>query len=445
MKLLRYVLSVVGLLSGVVSRAWGSLLVFASMWLIVHSSVHAAEQIGEWPEWRGSNRDNISKETGWLTKWPEGGPKVLWQAEVGVGYSNVAIAAGRLYTMGNSEQDGADGNETAIDTVWCLDAKTGSVIWKHSYPCLTGGTKGPYSTPTVDGKLVYTLSKEGHLFCLDAASGKVVWAKHLVEDFGGKKGGWHAGWAGFVCAPLVVGNVVIVEAGAPEAAIIGLDKSTGAVAWKFGETRGDAGQASPMPYEADGRTCVAVRTVHWIAGLDPTTGEELWRYNFRGSIVPVSPVVFGDRVFNSTFYGGTFSFVIRIGSGEPELVWKNKNLLNYYSTSVLWDGYLYGMHAHKRGLSTFRLRCVDFDTGEVKWECEERFGGGSAMVADGKLLILGERGDLVVAEASPRGYKELARAVVLEPRCWNYPVLASGRIYARNHKGNLVCLDVSGK
>ena len=156
----------------------------------------------DWPQWRGPNRDGISKESGWLANWPAEGPKKLWEASVGVGYSSFSVSKGKLYTMGNVAEN---------DIVSCFDAGTGKLEWKHEYPCLSkdpNGYHGTRCTPTVDGGLVYTLSRQGNFFCLDAATGKVKWSKDFRKDFGSESPRW-----GFAGSPLIEKDWVLAEVG----------------------------------------------------------------------------------------------------------------------------------------------------------------------------------------------------------------------------------------
>src|SRR5581483_9513255 len=177
-----------------------------------------AARAADWFRWRGPDLNGISKETGWLAKWPDEGPKQLWKASVGTGFSSMSVSHGHLYTMGN------DGKDT--DTVFCFDAVTGADVWKYSYPCALdpkfyeGGTS---STPIVDGDRVYTLSRKGDLFCLNAANGHVVWSKNVHSDFGNEIPTW-----GFAGSPLVEGDLLILNVGTAGTA---LDKKTGKVIW----------------------------------------------------------------------------------------------------------------------------------------------------------------------------------------------------------------------
>ncbi|MDQ3813610.1 MAG: PQQ-like beta-propeller repeat protein, partial [Armatimonadota bacterium] len=198
----------------------------------------------DWPQYRGPNRDGISPEKGSVGDWPDDGPRVLWKTSIGTGFSSIAVSNGRAYTMGNSDDQ---------DTVYCLDAETGRVLWKHTYPSALAPQSyegGPNATPTVDGNAVYTFSKHGQLFCLDANSGKVLWSKNAQQDFGASPPGW-----GYSCSPLVLGKLVIVEFGARGAALVAFNKANGQVAWKSGND--GVGYSSPVAFTWNDLTCIA--------------------------------------------------------------------------------------------------------------------------------------------------------------------------------------------
>lgn len=374
----------------------------------------------DWYRWRGPDLDGISKETGWQTKWPAEGPKTLWKAAVGIGFSSFSVAHGRVYTMGNAD---------STDTVFCFDAATGQQIWKHAYPCpldakyYEGGTHG---TPTVDGDRVFTLSKRGQLFCLDAAKGAVVWSKNLTEELGVKIPTW-----GFASSALVAGDLLLVDVGSAGTA---LDKRTGQVVWTNGKDV--AGYSTPQPFGA-GDT-VAIFAARDLIAVQVKDGRELWRYPWKTDydINPAQPVFDGDRVFISSGYNHGCALV-KLAAGKPSLVWENKNMRNHFNSCILWKGFLYGFDEGQ-------LRCLAFDTGEVKWS-EQSVGKGALALADGRLIVMSEKGELLVADAMPDGFKPISRAQVLSGKCWTTPVLSNGRIYCRNASGNVVCVDVSGK
>jgi outer membrane protein assembly factor BamB len=376
----------------------------------------------DWPRWRGPDANGISKETGWSTSWPAEGPKQLWKANVGTGFSSMSVSGGRVYTTGNRDNR---------DTVYCFSADTGELIWKHTYaeeldPHYYEG--GSSSTPTVDGDAVYTFSRKGELFRFDAATGKVVWIKNLAKEFGLKIPEW-----GFASSPLVEGNLLIVNAGSAGTA---LDKATGNAVWTSGKS--SAGYSSPVPFKVGQERFVALFLADSVAAFKITDGKELWRHKWKTSydVNAADPIVSGDKVFISSGYNRGCA-LLQIGGDRASVLWENKNMRNHFNSCVLLDGYLYGFDESE-------LKCLDLKTGAVKWT-EHSLGKSALTAADGKLILQGERGQLVIAEASPAGFKPIARAQVLGGKCWTTPVLANGRIYCRNASGDLVCVDVSGK
>lgn len=381
-------------------------------------STHAAD----WPWWRGPEWTGISKETGWQTQWPAEGPKQLWKAKVGTGFSSFAIANGRVYTMGNTDD---------TDTVFCFKADTGEVLWKHSYPEKLDPKNyegGPNATPTVDGDRVYAVSKSAEVFCLDAAKGTVIWSKKLAEELGSKKPTW-----AFASSAYIEGDLLILNVGSAGTA---LNKKDGKVVWNNGNDV--ANYSTPVPFEAGGKRAVAVFTKDHIAALLVADGKELWRYPWKTSydINAADPIISGNEVFISSGYNHGAA-LIQITDNKPEKVWENKSMRNHFNSSVLWKGHLYGVDEKD-------LRCIVWKTGETKWS-DPKFGKGALILADGKIIGLGEKGELLVAEATPEAFKPLSRAQVLGGKCWTAPALANGLIYCRNAAGDVVCLDVRGK
>ena len=379
----------------------------------------------DWPQWRGPTRDGISAETGWAAAWPAGGPRQLWKFSAGTGCSSVSVSQGRVYTMGNRAE---------TDTVYALDEKTGAVLWQHSYACKLDPNLfegGPAATPTVDGDRVYTLSRSGHLFCLRADTGKVLWAKNLTGDLGGKRPTW--GYAG---SPIVLENRLILDVGASGAATMALDKLTGQVLWKNGQE--PAGYGTLRPFPCQGQTGLASFNGAGLAVRAAQDGKALAFFPWKTSydVNAATPIVAGDKIFISSGYNRGAA-LLKISAGGLKALWENKNMRNHFNSCVLWQGHLYGFDE-----ST--LTCLDFATGAARWQ-QDGLGKGALMLADGKLIIQAEKGDLVVAEAAPGAYRELARAKVLGGRCWVVPVLANGAVYCKNNNGELVRLDVSGK
>jgi len=377
-----------------------------------------------WPRWRGPDANGVSSESGWSTDWPEGGPKRLWRAHVGRGYSAVAVAGGRVYTMGN---------RNGTDTVWCLDAGKGTVVWKHSYPCAGKSYPGPRATPTVEAGRVYTLSRDGQVFCLDAEKGTVVWSKNVAAATGARPPTW-----GFASSPVVEGDLLLLNVSSAGTALF---KTTGKVAWK--SPPGKSGYATPVVFDAGGRRCAAIFSAKSLVVVDVKTGRKLWSYPWKTSydVNAADPIVLGDKMFISSGYKHGCA-LLQFGRGTPRLVYQNGNMQNHFSSSVLYKGHLYGSSGNVN--SNAALVCIDFRTGQVKWS-KRGFKMTSLMIADGKLVILTQNGLLAVAEATPAGFKPLAQAKVMKGTCWTVPVLAGGKIYCRNHEGELICLDVAGR
>ena len=412
-----------------------SLLAGAGMALAVVLGPGAANGGPDWPVWRGSNHDGVSTEKGLLTTWPADGLKQLWKAELGMGYSGVSVSNGKVYGMGNARD---------VDTVFCLDAETGKEMWKQPHPCaMKDNYAGTRSTPTMDGKSVYTLGMDGQVFCFDADTGKVLWNKDLVKELGVTVPRHKFG-----CSPVVEGDLLLFNVGTNGLA---LDKKTGNPVWKSG---GDSSYASAVPFALGGKRCVAIFAYSQLLVLNPANGQKVaafdWKTDYFENIA--DPIVTGDKIFISSDYGRGCALV-SVAGGNAAKVWENKNLMCYYASPVLVGENIYGLsHPLKAKVySASDLVCLDAKDGSLKWTQKDVNSGG-LIVAAGKLMILTNEGDLLLAEASPAAYKELARVKVFPienvkrpPSCSAAPVLCNGRVYAHSDKGTLVCLDVRGK
>ncbi|MET0223406.1 MAG: PQQ-binding-like beta-propeller repeat protein [Terrimicrobium sp.] len=377
----------------------------------------------DWPQWRGINRDGISSEEISPASWGKDGPNQLWRQEVGTGVSSVVVRGGHLYTMGN---------KGGTDVVFCLDASTGAEIWRHTYSQGVEARQfegGPAGTPTVDGDRVYTLSHEGDLFCLSAASGKVLWSKNLQKDFGGIRQKW-----GYSGSPLVDGDLVILDAGGPGASTVALDKITGAVKWKAGND--GAGYSSPVAFDLGGVRSVVIFKADALVGLNSASGQELWRYPWQTKydVNAPTPIVSDNKIFITSGYD-TGCALLQVRPGKVTEIWRNKNLRSQLASPVLVQGYIYGIDGN---VGKGELRCLELANGAIKWK--QKIGGGTLIAAGGYLLVLSERGELIVVEASPTNYREVARAQVLGGHCWVTPAVADGKIYCKNNQGSLVCL-----
>jgi outer membrane protein assembly factor BamB len=324
------------------------------------------------------------------------------------------------------------GNIAETDNVFCFDALTGKLNWKHEYPCSSkdpNGYLGTRSTPTVDGDCVYTLSREGHFFCLDATSGKVKWAKDFQKDFGSEPPKW-----GFAGSPLIEQDWVLTEGGGKnKTSVIAFNKHTGQVIWQVG-TDG-AGYASLIPLNLGGERCFLQFSTDQLICHKMKDGAELWRTPWATSygVNSATPVINGNEIFLSSGYNFGCALFKATAAGAQE-VWRNKNMRNHVNTCVLVKGSLYGYDEKE-------LRCLDWKTGQVKWSANG-YGKGAICSADGKLILYSQTGKLGLAEATPEAFKEMSAFQALSGKdTWANPVLANGIIYLRS-MDKLVALDV---
>jgi len=378
-------------------------------------------QADDWYTWRGPNNNGISAETGWNANALKGGVKELWKKELGKGYSTVSVKDGLLYTMGN--RDGKD-------YVYCLDAKTGKEVWDYSYTCEQGKFAGPRATPVLEGSNVYTMSRDGFAVCLDAKTGKEKWKTDVNDKTGNDVIRW-----GYASSAVFEGDLLLLNIGERGVAI---DKSTGKIIWK---STGKAGFATPVLFDYKGKRCAAVFSSKDVYAVEAATGKKVWSYKWetKYDVNAADPIFFDDKMFISSGYkhGGT---LLDISGSKPKKVWENNILQNHFSSSVYIDGYLYGIDGNGKGKGY--MRCVLAKTGKEQWNM--KIGFGSLMAADGKIIALGEKGTLYIAEATHKAYKEIAKAETgLPVLCWTAPVLSNGIIYCRNDKGTIVAIDVS--
>jgi outer membrane protein assembly factor BamB len=341
----------------------------------------------------------------------------------------VTVSGDRAYTMGNTNN---------VDSVFCFDAKSGKEVWRHNYPLdldkrmFEGGTA---ATPTLDDGRVFTVSHQGDLFALDATNGKKIWYKHYQQDFGGKRPRW-----GFAGSPVVDGNLLILDVGGKGASTVALNKATGSVVWKSGDD--GAGYASPVVATIGGKRTAVIFKANALVGLDVKDGRELWRSPWKTDydVNAATPLVVGDRILISSGYG-TGCALIEISGGRAVEKWRNKSLRAHLASPSYSKGNVYGID--DQASTRAPLVCLDFATGAVKWS--QRGIGGALVVADGKLIILSEGGELIIADESPSAFKPIARAQVLPKRCWVQPTVSGGRAFLRNNDGQLACLDLAGK
>jgi outer membrane protein assembly factor BamB len=388
----------------------------------------------DWPCWRGARQDGISTETGLSTKWPEDGPKQLWKVGLSGGFSAPVVADGKLFLQTKEKNQ---------EIVLCLDAPTGKEIWRYRYDCdykahptFTGGgmpasRTGPRSTPAVAAGRVYTLGATGILLCLDTKTGSKIWEQDLLK-IGDRKCHTH----GYCSSPLVVGDRVYIQPGGTSGkSVAALDAKDGRTIWTALDDQ--LGQGTPVWVEVNGTPQVIFFTGQGAIGVAPRDGKLLWRYPWttRYDLNIATPIYTDGQVFVSSNYG-TGGAVFRLkDQGEPETVWKSLAMQNHISTSVLYEGNLYGF-------SERRFRCVDFHTGKARWD-QAGLGRGSLFIAEGNLIVLGDDGQLVLAKADAAEYREVSRCQVFPKGTltWTVPVLSDGRLFVRS-QDVLLALDL---
>jgi len=379
----------------------------------------------DWPNWMGPRLDGVSTEIGWAASWPTTGLKQKWTKELGIGFSSVSVVDGLLYSMGHAKGE---------ETIWCLNESTGKTVWSHSYPAELNANLyegGPGATPTIDGDHVYSLSVDGQLICLQRKTGDIVWQTSLQEDF---EVGLHE-W-GFNSSPLIVGNRLYVQGGR----IATYDKMTGEQIWQT--EKHAAGYGAIRTFQHNNRNLLASLDCDGLRISDVKNGAQVafaaWKSPFRTN--STTPIIVGNKIYISTGYNvgcGLFQF----DGTELQPLYSSKRMRNHFNNSILHDGFLYGMDGNSNLGRVVTLTCMDFETGEVQWK-QRGMGCGSLMIADGKLLILTEDGDLVLADANSKSFKEISRSKFLTGRCWTVPVLANGKIFGRNASGKLVCAEL---
>jgi len=392
----------------------------------------------DWPQWRGPRRDGISRETGLLQQWPEDGPKLLWQArDLGEGYSTPAVIGKRIYLISNRGMED--------EFVQVLDAADGKQIWQ-THLGKVGVNRGPQypgarGTPTVDGDLLYAIGSDGDLACLETESGKVKWHKSMRDDFGGKPGAWS-----YAESPLVDGNAVICTPGGADATMVALDKKTGEVIWKAPlEDADEAGYASAIVVVTGGVKQYVQFLQKGLVGIEAKSGKLLWRYDRTAKGSPANiptPVAQGNFVYSAAGRsgGGLVELKADKDSVTAEQVYFLPKLPTAIGGSVELDGFLYGTNSQG-------LVCADFKTGESKWQ-DRGVGAGGVLLADGKLYIHGENGDLALVDAKSDAYAERGRFTPPDQpdrgksKAWAYPVIAGGKLYVHDW-GTLWCYDIT--
>jgi outer membrane protein assembly factor BamB len=385
----------------------------------------------DWPGFRGPNRDGICKRGRIATDWQEHPPREVWRRSIGPGWSSFAVVGNRLYTQ---EQRGAD------ELVVCYDANSGAQLWKHTdatrFDELAAGA-GPRATPTFHDGKIYALGASGQLNCLDAATGEVKWSHNIAEDAGAEVPRW-----GFCSSPLISKGMVTVFAGGPEQkSVLGYNADTGKLTWWGGE--GTISYCSLHPARLDGDEQVILSSDVGLTAFEPAEGKVLWQHSWpldKQKARAVQPTLLGDSdvLIGTGFSVGTRRVhVVREGKKwSADEVWTTRDVKPYYNDVVVHWGHLYGFDADI-------LTCVDLEDGKGKWRARG-YGNGQVLLLPDQdlLLVLSEKGEVALVDASPDGHNVRGKFQAIKGRTWNHPVIANGKLYVRNGE-EAVCYQLT--
>jgi outer membrane protein assembly factor BamB len=390
----------------------------------------------DWPNYRGPAHDGTAP----AATVSSGAPKILWKIPMGAGFSSIAVAGERAYCF-------ADVNDK--ETCLALDRATGKGLWATPIDKTIhdrSGGNGPRSTPTVDGDRVYVLGAYAKLACMNAADGKILWSHDLLKEFNGSLPS--RGW-GSAASPLIQGEFLFACTGGSNQSLVAFNKTTGNVVWK---TESDQPtHASPVPATIHEIPQIIFFTKKGLVAVTPDAGKVLWRFPFPfQTATAASPVVGGkegDIVYCSAAYkvGAAACKVEKTPAGlSAKPLWRQENTLQqHWSSAVHKDGYLYGLYKPDR-LGPESLRCIDIETGKIKW-LQKGFSwrGGTTLLGD-RLIVQNNNGDLAVVQAAPDAYKELSRTHAVDGQAWTMATIADTQIFARS-TSQAACLDLSGR
>lgn len=419
----------------------------------------------DWPQWLGPERDAVWHETGIVERFPEGGPKRLWKSNVGAGFSGPSVSGGRVYVSDRVVPQDTVRPKSAFDTsqtpgmerLLCFRESDGELLWRFTYDCpyTISYASGPRATPLVrDGK-VYFLGSMGNLTCLEADTGHVIWKRDFKTDFGLKIPTW-----GTSANPWIEGDRLFCLVGGEGSVMVAFDKNTGNELWRALSAR-EPGYAPPVVAEFGGKSQLIVWHAEAINGLDPATGKLLWTEPWKmnyGMSIP-TPRKVGDDLFMTCFYNGSMLLRFTPGQDAPKMIWKTPkmserdttHLNSVMATPFIENGHIYGPCSYGE------FRCLRAATGERVWETfaptsgkSERWGNCFIVKNGDRFFLFSEKGDLIIARLTPKGYDEVSRAHVIDasnpdpgrPVVWTHPAFANRHIYVRNDL-ELVCLDLA--
>ena len=400
--------------------------------LIVSVIALNAQSSVDWPQWRGPDRNGISKETGLLSQWPRSGPPVAWSAAMlGAGYGSISVQGDRVYVQGMRNR------QSVVST---LNRADGKLVWVRILGPAGDNDRGPgpRSTPTIDGDRVYVLSETGDLACLRVADGSVIWQRNILKEFRGDNPYWLLSES-----PLIDGNNVIVTPGGRGAGVVALDKMSGKTVWASKELSDGAGYSSPIIADVGGVRTIMTFTADAGVGVRASDGKLMWRNTTaaNGTANIATPVYSDGKVFFTSSYGaGAALLGLRAAGNEvrAQEIYSTRDMKNHHGGVVLVNGYIYGFNDSI-------LTCLEFASGKMVWR-DRSVGKGAVTYADGHLYILSEDNIVGLVEATPAGYREKGRFSIADQGLpsWAHPVVSGGRLYIRN-QGTLTGYDVRAR
>jgi outer membrane protein assembly factor BamB len=408
-------------------KRFGSGLVLAILLAVVlHSQTPVST---DWPQWRGPDRNGISRETGLLKQWPAGGPQLLWRVtNLGPGYGSLAVKGDRIYVQLMT------GRQSSVAS---LNRANGQITWSRAIGPSSNNDRGngPRGTPTIDGDRLYVLTESGDLACLRLADGTPVWQRNMLQEQRGGNITWLVSQS-----PLVDGNNVVISGAAGLAA---LDKMTGKTVWTTPSLRDEAAYSSIIAADVQGVRTLMTFTAGAALGVRASDGKVMFRYPkvANGTANIATPVFFDNKVFFTSGYdtgAALLGLTAQGGEVKAQEIYFTRNMKNHHGGVVLLNGTLYGFDMSI-------LKALDFKTGNVLWS-DRSVGKGSLTYADGNLYILGENNVVGLVEASPSGYREKGRFEIPDSglASWAHPVVSGGRLYIRN-QSSLAAYDVKAK
>ncbi len=422
---------------------------------VVMGAIASPSFAADWPQWRGPGRDGVWTETSLVERFESAQLPVKWRVPISSGYCGPTVAGGRVLVMDRVT------SPTAQERVHCFDAATGARLWSYAYGCVYERVQyeaGPRASVTINEDRAYSLGTMGHLHCFDAKSGRVLWSHDCRNEYRARVPVW-----GIAAAPLVEGDLVIVQIGSPDnACLMAFDKTTGQERWRALDD--PASYSAPITIEQAGQRVLVCITGRRIVGLDPQTGRLHWEHPFPPKETPITiatPVFDGSHLFVAGFYEGSLLLKVHVDKLAVEPLWRRQGASEQrtdalhccISTPIILGDYIYGVDSYGE------LRCLDLKTGERVWEdltaTPKARWSNIHMVRNGeRVWMFNERGELIISRLAPNGFHEISRARLLDPTkaqldqrggvTWSHPAFAHRCVFARNDK-ELLCADLSAK